>query len=117
MSPDNSQSTATDSPRRLRPRRTKVIATIGPACDAQSTFEAMIRAGVNVARLNLSHGSFADHAARMERIWAEAAEFGTFTAILVDTKGSIPRTKKHEQSNSSTTHPPGALNFPSTLDA
>ncbi len=50
---------------------------------------------MNVFQLNLSHGSFADHAARMLRIWAEAAEFGAFTAILVDTKGSIPRTKKH----------------------
>lgn len=95
MSQQKSDSTQVDAPRRLRPRRTKVIATIGPACDAQSTIEEMIRAGMNVARLNLSHGSFADHAARMLRIWAEAAEFGAFTAILVDTKGSVPRTKKH----------------------
>ncbi len=95
MSPDNSQSTATDSPRRLRPRHTKVIATLGPVCDVQSTIQEVIRAGMNVFQLNLSHGSFADHAARMLRIWAEAAEFGAFTAILVDTKGSIPRTKKH----------------------
>ncbi len=92
MSQQKSYSTQVDAPRRLRPRRTKVIATIGPACDAQSTIEEMIRAGMNVARLNLSHGSFADHAARMERIRAAAKEVGAFTAILVDTKGSEIRT-------------------------
>ena len=81
-----------DTARRLRPRRTKVIATIGPACDDQATIEEMIRVGMNVARLNLSHGSFADHAARVARIRAAAEQAGSFTAILADTKGSEIRT-------------------------
>ena len=86
------ESTATGSSRRLRPRRTKTIATIGPACDAQATIEEMIRVGMNVARLNLSHGSFVEHTARIGRVRAAAEQVGTYTAILVDTKGSEIRT-------------------------
>jgi len=86
------EKTPTDAPRRLRPRRTKIIATIGPACDAQETIQELIKAGMNVARLNLSHGSFAEHAARIERIRAAAEAVRAFTAILVDTKGSEIRT-------------------------
>lgn len=92
MSRETFDSTQVDSLRRLRPRRTKLIATIGPACDAQPIIEEMIRAGMNVARLNLSHGSFAEHAARIERVRAASAQVGAVTAILVDTKGSEIRT-------------------------
>jgi pyruvate kinase len=92
MTPSHSESTRGDSARRLRPRRTKVIATIGPACDAQSSIEEMIRVGMNVARLNLSHGSFAEHAARISRVRAAAVHARAFTAILADTKGSEIRT-------------------------
>lgn len=81
-----------DTMRRLRPRRTKVIATIGPACDDLAIIEEMIRVGMNVARLNLSHGSFADHSARIGRIRTAAKQAGSFTAILADTKGSEIRT-------------------------
>jgi len=52
----------------------------------------MIRAGMNVARLNLSHGSFDEHAGRIERVRAAAENVAAFTAILVDTKGSEVRT-------------------------
>jgi pyruvate kinase len=92
MTPAMPESTPSDSSRRLRPRRTKIIATIGPACDAQETIEKMIRVGMNVARLNLSHGSFPEHAARIDRVRAAAERVGAFTAILVDTKGSEIRT-------------------------
>jgi len=88
MTPEH---TTADAARR-RPRRTKIIATIGPACDAQSTIEQMIEAGMNVARLNLSHGSFDEHRARIGRVRAAAEQVGSFTAILVDTKGSEIRT-------------------------
>ncbi|NIM28005.1 MAG: pyruvate kinase [Gammaproteobacteria bacterium] len=87
-----SQKTQSGPANRLRPRRTKIIATIGPACDAEDSIEELIRAGMDVARLNLSHGSFPDHAARIERIRAAAERAGAFTAILVDTKGSEIRT-------------------------
>jgi len=86
------ENTPADPPRRLRPRRTKIIATIGPACDAQAIIEDLIKAGMNVARLNLSHGSFDEHAARIGRIRAAAEAVGAFTAILIDTKGSEIRT-------------------------
>ena len=43
-------------------RRAKIVCTIGPACDDQSTLEQLIRAGMDVARLNFSHGSHEDHA-------------------------------------------------------
>jgi pyruvate kinase len=92
MTPVTPDRAPAESSRRLRPRRTKIIATIGPACDAQETIEKMIRAGMNVARLNLSHGSFSEHAARMNRVRAAAKQVGAFTAILVDTKGSEIRT-------------------------
>jgi pyruvate kinase len=87
-----SENAPADTAPRLRPRRTKIIATIGPACDAQEIIEEMISAGMNVARLNLSHGSFSEHAARIERVRAAAGRVGAFTAILVDTKGSEIRT-------------------------
>jgi pyruvate kinase len=84
--------TPSTTPRRVRPRRTKIIATIGPASDAPEVIEEMIRAGMNVARLNLSHGSFPEHAERIRRVRAAAARAGAFTAILIDTKGSEIRT-------------------------
>jgi pyruvate kinase len=73
-------------------RKTKIVATIGPASDAPETLQAMIRAGMNVARLNLSHGNFAEHAARLERIRQAAAEVGTNIAIMIDTRGIEIRT-------------------------
>jgi pyruvate kinase len=88
----SSPTTPPEPTRRLRPRRTKIIATIGPACDAQAIIEDMINAGMNVARLNLSHGSFAEHAARIARVRAAATQAGAYTAILMDTKGSEIRT-------------------------
>ncbi len=87
-----SESTPSATPRRLRPRRTKIIATIGPASNAPEIIEEMIRVGMNVARFNLSHGSFPEHAERIRRVRAAAAQAGAFTAILVDTKGSEIRT-------------------------
>ncbi|MGB5649911.1 MAG: pyruvate kinase, partial [Sedimenticolaceae bacterium] len=42
-------------------RKTKIVATIGPACDSPNILQAMIGAGMNVARLNLSHGTLAEH--------------------------------------------------------
>ena len=45
----------------MTPRKTKLIATIGPACDAPDTLKAMIEAGMNVARLNFSHGTTDEH--------------------------------------------------------
>ena len=73
-------------------RKTKIVATIGPACDSVETLEAMIRAGMNVARLNLSFGTLDEHRARLERIRTAAEMVGCNTAIMVDTKGIEIRT-------------------------
>jgi pyruvate kinase len=79
-------------PNRARTRRTKIVATIGPASDAPETLEAMLRAGMNVARLNLSHGSFDEHKARLTRIRAAADAVGVQVAIMIDTRGIEIRT-------------------------
>jgi pyruvate kinase len=77
-------------------RKTKIVATIGPACDAVPTLKAMIRAGMNVARLNLSHGTLAEHEERLKRIRAAADELETNIAIMIDTRGIEIRTGKLE---------------------
>jgi pyruvate kinase len=68
-------------------RRTKIVATLGPACDDAATLERMLRAGVDVVRLNLSHGTFEDHVARLERVRACAAELGRPIGVLADLPG------------------------------
>lgn len=73
-------------------RKTKLIATIGPACDSFETIKAMIRAGMNVARLNFSHGTHAEHRKRLETIRQAAAELDANVAIMLDTKGVEIRT-------------------------
>ena len=83
-------------PSASRFRKTKIIATIGPASDSIETLEAMIRAGMNVARLNLSHGTFAEHEERLERIRSVASRMGAQIAIMVDTRGIEIRTGKLE---------------------
>lgn len=75
-------------------RKTKIIATIGPASDSPQTLKEMIRAGMNVARLNLSHGSYQEHQKRIQRIRKVAAELGTHVAVMVDTRGIEIRTGK-----------------------
>ena len=78
-------------------RKTKIIATIGPASDSPEILEAMIRAGMNVARLNLSHGTFAEHEERLERIRGIASRMGVQVAIMVDTRGIEIRTGRLDQ--------------------
>jgi pyruvate kinase len=73
-------------------RKTKIVATIGPACDDDATLRAMIAAGMNVARLNLSHGDLDQHARRAERVRRAADEAGVFVAVMIDTKGIEIRT-------------------------
>jgi len=74
------------------PRKTKVIATIGPACDSPETIRAMIRAGMNVARLNFSHGTHAEHRKRLEVIRRASDELRANVATMLDTKGVEIRT-------------------------
>jgi pyruvate kinase len=70
-----------------RPHKTKVVATIGPASDQPETLRALIQAGLDVARLNFSHGDPDYHATLIERIRQAAAETGLRVAIMGDLPG------------------------------
>jgi pyruvate kinase len=72
---------------RLPPHKTKIVATIGPASDSPEMLERLIRAGLNVARLNFSHGDFASHAERIARLRAAEKATGQRVAILADLPG------------------------------
>lgn len=67
--------------------KTKVIATLGPASSSKEILEQMIAAGVDVCRINFSHGSYDDHAAVIHTIREINAEHGYHTAILADLQG------------------------------
>ena len=67
--------------------KTKVIATLGPASSSKEVLEQMIAAGVDVCRINFSHGSYDDHAAVINTIREINAERGHHTAILADLQG------------------------------
>lgn len=73
-------------------RKTKIVATIGPACDSPEILKEMIQAGMNVARINLSFGADSDQSSRVERVRAAATELGTHVAIMGDTRGIEIRT-------------------------
>ena len=68
-------------------RRTKIVATIGPASDDETTLRAMIGAGMDVARLGLAHGTIDEAIGRLHRIRRIAEEEGTRVGILVDLPG------------------------------
>ena len=73
-------------------RKTKIVATIGPACETPEMLKAMIKAGMNVARLNLSHGSHEKHCKQILILRAAASELGRSIAIMIDTRGIEIRT-------------------------
>ncbi|HZT29161.1 MAG TPA: pyruvate kinase [Bryobacteraceae bacterium] len=66
---------------------TKIVATVGPSCGSQAALRHMLAAGVDVFRLNLSHGDHERHAESIRLVRAAAAEAGKFTAILLDLQG------------------------------
>ncbi|MES9897485.1 MAG: pyruvate kinase [Sedimenticola sp.] len=68
-------------------RRTKILATLGPATDDPRVLDALIGAGVDVVRLNLSHGSHADHNRRAEAVRNRTEAIGRQVGILVDLQG------------------------------
>jgi len=73
-------------------RKTKIVCTIGPASEKVETLKELIGAGMNVARLNFSHGDYEEHGARIKGIRQAASETGKTVAILLDTKGPEIRT-------------------------
>ncbi len=68
-------------------RRTRIIATIGPSCDSREILLAMIEAGMDVARLNLSHGTIEEHYKRVESIRSLEQETGKIVSIMADLCG------------------------------
>lgn len=80
----------------LPSHKTKIVATIGPASDSPEMLERLIRAGLNVARLNFSHGDFASHGASISRIRAAAEATGRRVAIMADLPGPKMRLGKIE---------------------
>ncbi|HOV19495.1 MAG TPA: pyruvate kinase, partial [Ottowia sp.] len=68
-------------------RATKIVATLGPASSDPALLEAMIAAGVNVVRLNFSHGKAADHTQRAELVRAASQRAGREVAIMADLQG------------------------------
>jgi pyruvate kinase len=71
----------------LPSQKTKIVATIGPASDSPDMLERLIRAGMNVARLNFSHGDFSGHADRIARIRSAERATGRRVAIMADLPG------------------------------
>ncbi len=71
----------------LPDHKTKIVATIGPASESLEMLERLVRAGMNVARLNFSHGDFAEHGKRIERIRTVEKATGRRVAILADLPG------------------------------
>lgn len=73
-------------------RKTKIVCSIGPVCDNDNTIRSMIRAGMNIARFNFSHGTYEWHRQAMERVRRISDEIGIPVAVLLDTKGPEIRT-------------------------
>ena len=68
-------------------RRTKIVCTLGPASSDAATIRRLIESGMNVARMNFSHGSHDEHKERIETVRSAARELGQPVAILQDLQG------------------------------
>jgi pyruvate kinase len=74
-------------------RRAKILATLGPASSSQETIESLIKAGLNAVRINMSHGTQAEHAEAIRCSRAAAAKLGEPLSVLVDLSGPKIRTR------------------------
>ena len=75
-------------------RKTKIICTLGPASETEEVIRELILSGMDVARINFSHGEHSEHKKKVEIIKKLREELGTHTALLLDTKGPEVRLKK-----------------------
>ncbi len=79
---------------KLPDHKTKIVCTIGPASESPAVMKQMIEAGMNVARLNFSHGDFAAHKKVIENLRAASASIGRRIAIMADLSGPKMRIGK-----------------------
>ncbi|MDH3856406.1 MAG: pyruvate kinase, partial [Gammaproteobacteria bacterium] len=82
---------------RIAQRRTKIVATMGPATESEEAIDSLIKAGVDVVRLNFSHGTADEHRARAEKIRRIGLENDRHLAILADLQGPKIRLRKFKQ--------------------
>jgi pyruvate kinase len=75
------------TPMMLPAHKTRIVTTIGPASSSRAVLEQMIRAGMNIARLNFSHGTFPDHRQNIENIRAASQAVGRPVALMADLPG------------------------------
>jgi len=73
-------------------KKTKIVSTIGPASEDPATLKKLIESGLDVARLNFSHGDHAEHLERIKNIRKASEEVGKYVGIMLDTKGPEIRT-------------------------
>jgi pyruvate kinase len=78
-------------------RRTKIVATLGPSSDSPERLRALVAAGMDAARLNLSHGTHAEHAERAQRVRDAAADAGRPIALIADLQGPKLRVGELEE--------------------
>jgi pyruvate kinase len=79
------------------PRQTKIVATLGPSTDSPEVMRALIQAGVNVVRINFSHGSQATHKQRIEMTQSIAKELGKVVGVIADLQGPKIRIASFEK--------------------
>ena len=77
-------------------KKTKIICTIGPKSEDKAKLTEMVELGMNVCRLNFSHGDYSEHGARIQTIKEVREATGSNLAILLDTKGPEIRTNNME---------------------
>ena len=80
-------------------KKTKIVCTIGPKTESKEVLKQLLEAGMNVMRLNFSHGDYEEHGRRISNLREVMAETGMKAAILLDTKGPEIRTIKLEGGN------------------
>ncbi|WP_298025072.1 pyruvate kinase [uncultured Dysosmobacter sp.] len=94
-------------------RKTKIVCTLGPATDREGVLREMLEAGMNVARFNFSHGTHAEHKARLEALKALREEMDLPVAAMLDTKGPEIRLKSFENGS---VHLTGGTEFTLTTE-
>jgi pyruvate kinase len=92
LKPSKPESIADPSTVKPSPRRAKIICTIGPACSTEAAMRDLLRLGMDIARLNFSHGTHEDHAHNIQRLRRAAEREGRTVCILQDLQGPKIRT-------------------------